>query len=631
MLCFTPFDNILWGIFMTKSFPKIYSTFSIDFVSPLFPKRGEEVKISIVSSEKLDSIILKYDGQTGLVFNKELKEDGRYNSLIKYSISVPTTLDDELFHYYFAFFVGDKSFYYSKKGVTRYTPNTDDRFSLVLDLDAPDWVASATCYQIFPDRFCNADPTLGAKNGEYEFDGGKVTTPNWYDKPKPWEYSRCCDFYNGDLKGIESKAKYLKALGVSCVYLNPIFSSQSVHRYDTIDFFQVDEKLGGNIALAELTNTFHKEGIRVVLDISINHTGLEATWLKKALKDENSDEREFYYFNQDGSLGCWQDVKTLPQLNYSSKKLRALMYKNKDSVMQKFLLPPYSIDGWRLDVAPEVGRRGNSQLCKDVWREVRESLKKTKKDLYLVGEDWDDSKEYISGDMWDATMNYYGSGRILRSWMGERDRFLEKAWGHNPEKEEPWDAEETVNALNEALFDLPGQVPFFSMNLFDSHDTPRLHNDKQVFDREIYKGVVLALYFLPGMPNIYYGDEILLDGELGSNEGARYPMEWREENWDKDMLSLYREIGKIREEKSFSYDSINIIPLDSMAFAIERIREDKAYIAVINRGEERTISLSSFLLPQGNAKVILGEASITKEEDYLIRVKDKKSIVIAIE
>ena len=169
------------------------------------------------------------------------------------------------------------------------------------------------------------------------------------------------------------------------------------------------------------------------------------------------------------------------------------------------------------------------------------------------------------------------------------------------------------------------------MNLFDSHDTPRLHNDKQVFDREIYKGVVLALYFLPGMPNIYYGDEILLDGELGSNEGARYPMEWREENWDKDMLSLYREIGKIREEKSFSYDSINIIPLDSTAFAIERIREDKAYIAVINRGEERTISLSSFLLPQGNAKVILGEASITKEEDYLIRVKDKKSIVIAIE
>ena len=169
------------------------------------------------------------------------------------------------------------------------------------------------------------------------------------------------------------------------------------------------------------------------------------------------------------------------------------------------------------------------------------------------------------------------------------------------------------------------------MNLFDSHDTPRLHNDKQVFDREIYKGVVLALYFLPGMPNIYYGDEILLDGELGSNEGARYPMEWREENWDKDMLSLYREIGKIREEKSFSYDSINIIPLDSTAFAIERIREDKAYIAVINRGEERTISLSSFLLPQCNAKVILGEASITKEEDYLIRVKDKKSIVIAIE
>ena len=507
---------------------KAFSIVSSEFVSPLFPLKGEDVKLSVAFSKAPDSVFIKYDTDMGLVFMKEMEKDGEVNGGVKYSQTVPVTTDGEKFRWFFVFFIDDKSYYVGKKGVTRYTPSQNNRFSIIPSLEAPKWVASSTCYQIFPDRFCNGDPKVGAKAGEYEFDGGSVTTPEWTDEPKTWNESRCCDFYNGDLKGVEEKADYLLSLGITALYLNPIFSSKSVHRYDTVDFSHIDEKLGGDKALSEMVETLHRKGIKVILDISINHTGLDAVWLKKAKEDENSDEHDFYYFNSDGSVACWQDVKTLPQLRYSSELLRRYMYKNSDSIMKKFLLPPFCIDAWRLDVSPEVGRRGDDQLCKEVWREVRSEMHKVKKDVYLVGEDWDDTAPYMDGDIWDGTMNYYGSGRPLRSWMGQRDRFLSEGTGHSAGVEEPWSGEEESSALMEALYSVSDQNVFFQMNLFDSHDTPRLHNDKAIFDRDIYKGVVMALYMLPGMPNLYYGDEVLLNGKLGSNEGARYPMEWRE-------------------------------------------------------------------------------------------------------
>ena len=611
---------------------KAFSLLSSDFVSPLFPKKGEEVKLSVAFSSAPDSVFLKYDTDCGLVFLKEMERDGEINGWIKYSVTVPVTTDGEKFRWFFSFFENNKSYYLGKRGIVRYTPSQSDRFSIIPSLSSPLWVAGATCYQIFPDRFCNGDPSVGAKEGEYEFDGGKVTTPSWTEEPKDWFDSRCCDFYNGDLKGIAEKADYLVSLGVTAVYLNPIFSSKSVHRYDTVDFNHVDEKLGGDQALSDMVDTLHKKGIKVILDISINHTGLDSVWLKKAKEDKDSDEHDFYYFKEDGSVECWQDVKTLPQLRYSSPLLRDHMYRNKDSVMKKFLLPPYSIDAWRLDVSPEVGRRGKDQLCKDVWREVRKELHSVKDDLYLVGEDWDDTAPYMEGDIWDGTMNYYGSGRPLRSWMGQRDRFLSEGTGHSAEREEPWTGKEEADALMSAINSVSDQNVFFQMNLFDSHDTPRLHNDKAIFDRDIYKGVVMALYMLPGMPNLYYGDEVLLNGKLGSNEGARYPMEWREEYWDKDMLSFYRSMGEARKEDWLGFSSYSVIPLDHEAFAVIRFIKGKALVGIINRGEKRELELPLFLLPGEKISVIVGEGDAKRDEDRLkIKVEDKESLLIRLE
>lgn len=616
---------------MNRELPVVFSSFSSDFVSPLFPAKGEDVTLSIAVQGSIDSIFLKYDSQTGLVFMKEMEETGSYNGAVKYSCAVPVNLDDELFRYYFVFFCGGVSWYYSKAGITRYTPSVPMRFSLMTGQSAPMWVASSVCYQIFPDRFNNGDSTIGARTGEYSFDGGTVTTPKWTDAPGCWNESRCCDFYNGDLRGIEEKADYLSSLGVDVIYINPIFSSESVHRYDTVDFFRIDPKLGGDEALISLVKTMHRNGIRVILDISINHTGLNGVWLKKALEDPESDEHDFYYFNSDGSVCCWQDVKTLPQLRYSSEKLREYMYRGENSVMKKYLRKPYDIDGWRLDVAPEAGRRGSEQLCSDLWRDVNRELRKVRKDLYIVGEDWDDSTLFLQGDMWNATMNYYGSGRPLRSWTGERDRFLIPGYGHAPGEEEKFTAEEVCSFLKAAVDSVPGQTPYLQMNLIDSHDTPRLHNHSEIFDRDIYKGVLLALYMLPGMPNMYYGDEVLLSGTIDSNEGARYPMEWREEYQDRDMLSFVKRLGEIRKDTSLAYSASLFRALDEKAFAVIRVTDGKAWAAVINRGGKRGISLDLRFLPGSAASVILGDGSAEIRDGKLsVELEENRSLLISL-
>ena len=587
---------------------KAFFSFSESFVSPLFPQSGDVVVLSIAFSSEPENVLLRADDDNGLLSTYEMRRQGYFNNAYLYTASARVTATGEPFRFFFAFIENGRSWYYSKAGITRNTPRLGDRFSLIPSIEAPSWVASSTCYQIFPDRFFRGDESLGAREGEYEFDGGRVTTPSFDSAPRPFSEARCLDFYNGDIPGIIKKLPYLKELGVTALYLNPIFDSRTTHRYDTADFMHVDPKLGGDEAYASLVAAAHEMGIHIILDISINHTGTEALWFRKAMEDKESEEHGYYYF-EDGNVRCWQGVKTLPQLNYNSQALRDRMYRLEESVMQKYIRPPFSQDGWRLDVSPEVGRTEKDHLTKEVWREVRKSLKAVKKDLYLVGEDWDDSTEYMQGDTWDATMNYYGVSRPLRSWMGERDRFLTPGWGHDPVREPCWNGWETAEALRAAISSVPDQSAFFQMNLIDSHDTPRLHNDKAVFSRSIYIGVVLAYFSLPGMPSIYYGDENLIDGEMRSVEASRYPMCWDEGRWDKCVHEAYRKMAELRKQSFFPYAACRIEGVDDDCFVIERIASSVASIALINKcPRRRKVSLDLFALPHGRISVWYGEA-----------------------
>ena len=609
---------------------KVFSSFSDIFVSPLFPKEGDEISLSIAFSSPPDGVLLRADSASGYLWSYPMSEDGTVNGARRYTARCRIPASQEIFHYFFVFFYRGRSYYYSQRGVSRSVPPVIDRFSLIPSVDAPSWVASSTCYQIFPDRFFSGDPSVGAKDGEYEYDGGRVTTPEWDSVPKNFESSRCLDFYNGDLKGIADKADYLSSLGITAVYINPVNDARTVHRYDAADFFHTDPKLGGDVALQDMIHVLHEHGIRVILDISINHTGICSEWYKKAVSDPDSEEASFYAHDSNGGIRFWNGVGTLPELDYRSERLRDLIYRNPDSAMQKFVRPPFGIDGWRLDVAPEVGRSGDVQLSPEIWKDVRASLKGIRPDLYLVGEDWDDSRIYLSGDMWDGTMNYFGAGRIIRSWMGERDRFLSAGWGFDPEREAEWSGGETAEALCNAIMAVPSQSAFFQMNLFDSHDTPRLHSNAAIMDPVLYHGAVIALFMLPGMPSIYYGDEIGIGGRMGSPEGCRYPMEWNEERWDRERLRLYSEMASIRKMDFFPYSAFRAEEIDNDAFVLFRIGRGKAIAAIINRcPRERHVTIDSFMLPHGSCRVLYGNADASISDGSLtVRLDAKESAVL---
>ncbi len=564
------------------------SSVSQTYIQPLYPKTGEPVRISMqVGSDSGINAVAFFPFHHGNEHPQGCTK-GQQGERLVYSTSIP--MPDEPLYWYFVLFGRERAYYYSQKGVTASPPSLYDSFCLKPDIVPVSWVGSSTCYQVFPDRFKQGDPHVGAKDGQYSFDGASVKTMDFSEEPLPFDQGKCLDFFNGDLKGIEDAIWHFKALGVDVLYLNPIGVSRTTHRYDCTDFFHIDEKLGGDEAFLSLTTKLHQEGIRIVVDISLNHTGIEHPWLVRAQKDRQSEEASFYYFNEDGSLICWQDVPTLPQLNYNSDKLRDLIYRGKDSALIKFLKKPFLQDGWRLDVASVLGRRGEDQLCEEVWREVRIAVKTENDQTYLVGEHWADASPFLQGDMWDGAMNYFGSSRALRSWMGETDRFLTDGWGHCPQPTRGYTGVELAQALESQLASLPFQMHPMQMNLLDSHDTTRFHATPNGFDFSIYSGCVMLMYLLPGMPTIYYGDEIGLAGPYGSVEDARYPMQWDNKKWDLRFYRLYASLGALRKryQKMLQGSSHKIVYADEQSMVFARYDATRALLCIVNKNEGRS-------------------------------------------
>ena len=257
----------------------VYSQVSEEFVKPLFPADGENMEVSILFSPELcvDACYCA-SNHNGVNWRTSAsrQDQGRYY------FSLQAAYKPESLRYYFIFRTGGRFYYYSKRGVSIFPPEAKNHFTITPSLESSKWIASSYCYQIFPDRFRRGDERLGAREGEYEFDGGIVTTPPFDAVPRPFSEARCLDFYNGDIPGIEQSLPYLKDLGVDVLYLNPINTARTVHRYDAVDYFHVDPRLGGDEAYASLLSSAHGSGIKIILDISINHMGTDALWYRKA-------------------------------------------------------------------------------------------------------------------------------------------------------------------------------------------------------------------------------------------------------------------------------------------------------------------------------------------------------------
>ena len=614
----------------------VYSDGSAAFVSNPTPKLHETVTIRLrmYADAPVEHVVLRSTPNGG-----ELKVDmhraEEINGLVYWEC--PLQMIEKRMQYHFYIVCKDVIYFYTQKEITTYLPEHSYDFVLLTDYVQPAWVKNAVFYQIFPERFCNGDPTNDVKTGEYSQDGHpSIHMEHWEDTPLSYEQGHCMDFYGGDLQGIQQKIPYLKELGVTALYLNPIFYAPSCHKYDCLDYFHVDPHFGGDRALADLSRALHENGMKLILDISINHTGTAHRWFNKdglyfpksegAYNNPDSVERGYYFFDKDNHYHGWWDLESMPTLNYTSDSLRDVVYRGEHSVLKKWLKPPYSIDGWRFDVADVFARNGEVQLAHELWPEIRRSIRQENDQAYILAEDWGDCAQYLQGSEWDSPMNYYGCGRVIRSFYGEPDLFMSR----NPVLKAVR-YRMTAQDLEHRVMQHLGKLPFAlwenQFNLFDSHDTPRLHNNPQISFAD-FRGAVLFQFLLTGAASIYYGDEANIDGTIDSNEGCRYPMPWQRNFQAGESYRLYRAMSHLKKaHPALCGGGMKFLYAQGDVFSIARFSGDDMVVGVISKSNrEETVRLPL---------AALGAKAPASSEDLLgipltWKPGDSKSILLTV-
>jgi alpha-glucosidase len=626
---------------MNKYLKSVYTDGSIYFVSNPLPKKGEAIKIRLraLTGNNFSKVIL-FTKLDGVSIYKDMEVVETKNGLDYFECEV-TCNEDEL-HYIFYIVSEGRLYYYNQRGILDYMPSESYDFRILYDYIQPTWVKGTVFYQIFPERFCNGNEDNDVQDNEYYFEGNPTIKRKWTDTVLPHSESHCLDFFGGDLQGIESKIDYLKRLGINALYLNPIFYAATNHKYDCLDYFNVDPHFGGNEALASLTKALHEAGIRIILDVSINHTGTAHKWFNKeglffdkslgAYNNPDSKERQYYFFNEKNEYKAWYDCETLPTLNYTSQELRNILYKDEYSVVKKWLKPPFNIDGWRFDVADIMARNGLIQLHHEVWPQIRKAIKETKKDAYILCEDWTDCTEFLKGNEWDSAMNYFGFGRPFREFAGEGDTFNRR------NKDLPV-VKTTSESLKNRLVDYLGRMPYViqenQFNLFDSHDIGRLHTNPTISYAD-YRGAVISLFTMIGAANMYYGDEADLDGDE-TNEGCRHPMPWHEDFEKKEQFKLYQTLCHLKtSEDSLINGGYKFFDCTDYVFSFIRFNLDEGFITVNARNDE-TVKLElplkdfGFKLDLGKTDVFNTELDYEVKNDVVIlNVKPHTSLLIKV-
>lgn len=600
-----------------RSWPTtIHSDTVPPFLAPVAPSVGDEleVRLRVARGAPISRVYLRaiIDGIDHHIEARHERRASRFDwYCARIALRQPST------HYHFLIRTSDEStLYYTRAGVTTVFPNEDHDFTVNTAYRPPEWVREAVFYQIFPDRFHRGDHSLGVRDGEITRDGFSSREMDWDDEPLPHPEGGSLDFFNGDLPGVEAKLDYLAGLGVSAIYLTPVFTAKTNHRYDCLDYFSVDPHLGGDEALASLVAAAHRRGMRVVLDVSINHVGVEHPWshgMPTGGRTVDVIQRD------DGAVVHWAGVPDLLKLDYTVPELRDRIYRDPDSVVQRYLKPPFNIDGWRFDVASETGRyAARQEQGHEIWREIRSVVRGINPEAYILGEHWHQSDEYLQGDQWDSAMNYFASGRLLRMWLGEQDRFADPgAPEATPGRRIT--GEELRRLLEQHFTRIPGGVVHTQFNLVDSHDVPRLHTNDAVFDWDVYEGAVMLLAMLPGTFSVYYGDEIGIPGTLDGDHGKRFPMRWSESDWDRRFVDLYRRVARLkREREALQTGSFRVLQAGDDYLVAARFTSAEALVLVLNRRAERSeFVVDTAVIGLSEADALTRVESIELEGDTL--------------
>jgi alpha-glucosidase len=401
---------------------------------------------------------------------------------------------------------------------------------------APDWSRDGVVYQIFPDRFARsaaADqrPTpawavSAAWDDAVVFEGSDPRTP--------------LQFFGGDIDGIVEHLDHVAAVGATILYTTPVFPAESNHRYNASTFDEVDPLLGSDAAYQRLSEAVHARGWRLLGDLTSNHTGDTHEWFKRASTDPSTVERGFYFFHDDGSYDCWMGHGTLPKLDHRSPELRRRFWEGPESIVARWLRPPYDVDGWRIDVANMTGRLRAEDLNHQVQQGILATAAALRADALVIGEHNHDASGDVDVDGWHGTMNYSGFSWPVWEWL--RDPASPARPFGTPVPVARRTGPQVVASMRMWMGRLGWRAFSSSWNILGSHDSARIRT--LVGSAEAHHVAAGLQFTLPGVPMIFAGDELGLEGVNG--EDSRKPMPWGREAGP--TLGVYAGLAKLRAD-----------------------------------------------------------------------------------
>lgn len=492
--------------------------------------------------------------------------------------------DRPLTHYVFKVVIGTQQYWLDAKGVSKRIPAKEFHFKYNATQQPPEWVSKQVFYQIFPDRFCNQDPALNIVTGEYQVKNGTrdVIAKSWGEPVSLQPGEGGIEFYGGDLAGIESKLDYLQDLGITSIYLNPVFSSLSNHKYDTTDYFNIDPHLGTNQQFASLTANIHQREMKIVLDAVFNHTSAEHPWFDKSGKTEcgafhhpESPYRDYYFFQGESKeyIG-WKGVSNLPVLNFENQLVKDYIYQSDDAVIKHWLRSPYNVDGWRFDVIHMLGEGEGAKNNAHYVQEFRKASKQENKDAYVLGEHFFEASSWLQGDQEDGSMNYYGFAHPLRALLAKQDISYDPI---------DIDACDFVDWLLEAKAKLPWANQLTQLNQMDSHDTARFISLVNG-DQALMKIASTLLMTYVGAPCLYYGTEIGLEG--GNDPDNRRCFPWGEVE-NSQWFSYYQSLIHLRTSShALQKGWLHLLHVDEKSFVFARVLEQEIVLVAINLSDD---------------------------------------------
>ena len=462
----------------------------------------------------------------------------------------------------------------------------------------PDWVPDQVGYQVFPDRFARGGEPPATPEWALPADWDDPVVHRGPDVPYQW--------YGGTLDGVATRLDHLVGLGATLLYLTPFFAARSNHRYDAESFDEVDPVLGGDAALQRLLDAAHERGLRVVGDLTTNHTGETHPWFQKALADPGSPERSFYRIHDDGSYESWLGVPSLPKLDHGARELRRRLYDGHASVVAKWLRN--GLDGWRIDVANMTGRLAADDFAHDVARTIRRTMAAERPDSWLLAEHGHDASLDLAGPGWHGTMDYAGFTKPVWSWLnGGAPGQPGGGVPHGlqflglPAPIPVRGADLAVATVREAHAAMPWTSRISSTSHLDSHDTPRFRTvtgggtsgcvDAEGLGRERHLLGLALQMTLPGVPVVFMGDELGLTGTDG--EHSRTPMPWdRSREWDRPTLDAYRTfVGLRRAHPALRRGGLRWVHTQPDSITFLREHPDERLLVHVARAEHPAVEL----------------------------------------